>query len=97
MAKKAHPERVNPEIARLAIGRATMRTHCYTEYIILHYRATGNLAPGCDARDLYAWYELNMPAELAQITGIKKKQSIKLETDDIYICRDGIYDEAPEM
>ena len=68
MTTKAHPERVDPELARRAVGQATQRTHCYTQYIMLHYRATGNLAPGCDARDLYAWLEQNEPERLAAIT-----------------------------
>jgi len=67
-SKKEHPERVHPEMARAAIAKATQRTHVYTEYIILHYRQTGKLAPGCDACDLYAWLEQNMPAELEAIT-----------------------------
>ena len=49
-----------------------MRTHVYSEYIVLHFRQTGNLAPGCDARDLLAWYEQNMPAELTAITGVSQ-------------------------
>ena len=68
MAKKAHPECVHPGLARKAVGRATHRTHVYSEYIILHYQSTGNLAPGCDARDLYAWLEANAADELAAIT-----------------------------
>ena len=68
MTKKAHPERVNPELARQAIRKAKLRTECYTQYIIAHFRNTGNLAPGCDNRDLLAWYELNMPETLKAIT-----------------------------
>ncbi len=66
---KDHPERVHPEIARQALERAEMRTHIYTEYIILHFRSTGKLAPGCDARDLYAWLEENEAQALALKTG----------------------------
>ncbi len=69
MAIKVHPERVIPECARLALGNANQRTHVWTEYIILHFRGTGDLAPGCDARDLLAWLEANEPQRLAAITG----------------------------
>jgi len=79
MSKKEHPERVHPVIARAAIAKATMRTHVYSEYIIIHFRQTGNLVPGCDARDLLMWYEQNMPSELAAITGIS--QSAKRRPD----------------
>ena len=54
---KAHPERVIPALAQKALEETDQRAALYTHYIILHYRATGNLAPGCDARDLYAWLE----------------------------------------
>ena len=65
---KAHPERVIPQLAQIAMTGCTQRTHLYTQYIIAHYRATGNLASGCDARDLICWYEENMPIELTAIT-----------------------------
>jgi hypothetical protein len=54
---KPNPIRVRPELAYKAIDEADQRTAVYTHYIILHYRATGSLAPGCDARDLYAWID----------------------------------------
>ena len=65
---KVHVEDVNPDLAIAAIRGCTQRTHLYSQYIIAHYRLTGQLAPGCDARDLYAWYEANMPVELSAIT-----------------------------
>ena len=65
---KVNTERVNPQLARAAIAKATQRAAVYSDYIILHFRSTGNLAPGCDARDLIAWYEQNMPDELDKIT-----------------------------
>ena len=68
MAKKAHPERVNPNFAGVAVKKAKSPNECYSQYIILHYRHTGKLAPGCDNRDLLAWLELNMPEELKAIT-----------------------------
>ena len=65
---KDHPERVHPEIAWQALSVATQRTHIWTEYILLHFRSTGNLAPGCDLRDLLAWLEQNEPEKLAAKT-----------------------------
>ncbi len=65
---KVHPERVIPEMARLAMRECQVRTHVYTQYIMAHYRATGSLAPGCDARDLMAWLLENEPQALAEIT-----------------------------
>ena len=65
---KVHPERVIPELAQLAMADCKVRTEAYTHYILRHYRATGDLAPGCDARDLIAWLEQNMTAELAAKT-----------------------------
>ncbi len=67
---KLHPERVHPEIARQALAQASQRTHIWTEYILLHFHSTGNLAPGCDYRDLLAWLEQNEPQSLAAITGV---------------------------
>lgn len=66
--KKLHPELVIPELAIAAMGETKRRTELYTHYIIRHFRATGRLAPGCDFRDLLAWYEQNMPDELAAVT-----------------------------
>ena len=78
--KKEHPERVHPGMARAAIAKATQRSHVYTEYILIHYHQTGNLAPGCDARDLLVWYEQNMPIEIEKITmSSQKKQPTLLE------------------
>lgn len=64
MSSKPKLERVKPALAREAyriagttkirneLGR---RQRAWSEYICLTYRSTGNLAPGCDAKDLYAW------------------------------------------
>lgn len=58
MAKKPQPQRVSPEIARQAIAAAAGDRHTvYTHYIVLSFRQTGSLAPGCDARDLLAWLD----------------------------------------
>lgn len=39
----------------LSLGKP--RNTWYSDYIVLHYRATGNLAPGCDAKDFYAYVD----------------------------------------
>lgn len=55
---KANPDKVNPAAARAALQNAKGdRKAAYSQYIILHFRATGKLAPGCDAKDLIAFYE----------------------------------------
>lgn len=70
------PEKVIPELARLAVRDTDQRTCVWTQYILRHYRTTGNPAPGCDARDLYAWLEANEPERLATITkGGKRAQT----------------------
>lgn len=57
-AKKARPERVDPGLARAALAHeGGNRQTAYTQYIVLHFRQTGDLAPGCDMRDLQAFYE----------------------------------------
>lgn len=72
MARRLHPELVYPVIAEKAmettIANGDQRGTLFTYYIILHYRGTGKLAPGCDFRDLLAWYEANRPMELASVT-----------------------------
>ena len=56
---KAHPERVDVTCALRAIRdpNCTDPGQGWTHYIIAHYRATGQLPPGCDARDFYAWWD----------------------------------------
>jgi len=66
--KRDHPEKVCPVLARQALAETDQRTHVWTHYILAHYHSTGNLAPGCDARDLYAWLETNEATALAAIT-----------------------------
>ena len=72
MTKKCHPELIHPAIAERAMQDAITvgdkRTTLFTHYIMLHYRSTGKLAPGCDFKDLLAWYEVNMPDELTSVT-----------------------------
>ena len=74
---KIDTSKVEPTLARLAISKSKLRTETYSEYIIAHYRATGNLAPGCNAADLYTWYEQNMPEEIAAITMPSQKRNAK--------------------
>jgi len=57
MASKPNPDKVHPGMARQAVKNSKARNEVYSQYILLHYRATGKLAPGCDARDLYAWMD----------------------------------------
>jgi len=74
MAKKAHPEKVDPGIGRQAMKRAKDRQSSYSEYIRLHYQATGNLAPGCDARD---WLAKNSDVSLAEFSIDKEDRQLR--------------------
>lgn len=48
--------RVDPAMAREAWSKANGDLNrAYSEYINLHYKKTGVLAPGCDNVDLQAW------------------------------------------
>jgi hypothetical protein len=51
---KPHPEYVIPQLLERAIKTGKERNSLWSEYIVAHYRATGNLAPGCDTKDFYA-------------------------------------------
>ncbi|MEZ0396826.1 MAG: hypothetical protein ABWK53_10415 [Anaerolineales bacterium] len=53
MSGKLHPERVIEPLVRKALETGKDRASLFSEYIKLHFRATGNLAPGCDAKDFY--------------------------------------------
>jgi len=56
--KKPDKSKVHPGMARKALEMASGdRQLAYTKYILLHYRSTGRLLPGCDSRDLHAFYE----------------------------------------
>ena len=79
---KAKPERVHEILAKQIMGKATLRTHLYSDYIVATFRTTGNLAPGCDNRDLIAWYEINMPSEIAEII-VKPKTKAKKNVANI--------------
>jgi len=55
---KPNISKVNPAWARQALINAKGdRKAAYSRYIELHYRNTGRLAPGCDSKDLQAFYE----------------------------------------
>ena len=50
--------KVIPVLARQALLLAGGdRKAAYSRYIKLHYKNTGKLAPGCDNKDLQAFYE----------------------------------------
>lgn len=53
MNKKPHPESVIPEIVKRVIETGKERNALFSEYIRFHYKYTGKLSPGCDARDFY--------------------------------------------
>lgn len=56
--KKTHPELVDRHLAIAALnGAAGNRQQAFTSYIILRFRNTGQFGPGCDMRDLQAWYD----------------------------------------
>lgn len=58
-ARKKNISRVIPRFAdealRLAKGD---RKAAYSQYIILMFKATGRPVPGCDNRDLQAYYDM---------------------------------------
>ena len=69
MGSKPKLERVNPALARESYriagtvktkGKRDRRQRAWSEYIRLHFRVTGNLAPGCDAKDFYSWIDQNV-------------------------------------
>ena len=51
-----------------AILEAQDRGSAWTRYIQAHYRATGNLAPGCDAVDFYAAYDIAKSEGIGEVT-----------------------------
>jgi hypothetical protein len=79
MARKAHPERVNSDLARQAIAAAHGdRQAAYTHYIVLHFNATKQLAPDCDAADLWAWLAAAPAADLGGASSALAGNSCKL-------------------
>jgi len=61
--KKAHPELVWPELLGNARRAAKDRGSAWSAYIVAHYRATGSLAPGCDARDFFAAWDAGIDTD----------------------------------
>ena len=59
--EKPNPNKVIPVLAEQAIASAKSLQVCYSNYVIEHYRATGNLASGCDSKDLIEWINQNHP------------------------------------
>lgn len=52
---KPKPEKAVPSMVIAALQRAAGDVKAaWSQYIIVHYRATGSLNPGCDAKDFYA-------------------------------------------
>lgn len=60
LVAKPNPGKVDAELAMMALRETKQRTHFWTQYILAHYHSTGDLAPGCDYRDLTAWCEQNV-------------------------------------
>ena len=58
MMSKPDISKVIPSLARQALKLAGGdRKVVYSRYIQLYFRQTGRLAPGCDSKDLQAFYE----------------------------------------
>lgn len=58
---KSHPEKVILEIGKLAVQRAEGdKMKAWSEYIRAMYQSTGSLAPRCDAKDFYEWFNKNI-------------------------------------
>ena len=58
MMGKPDISKVIPALARQALLLAGGdRKAAYSRYIQLYFRQTGRLAPGCDSKDLQAFYE----------------------------------------
>lgn len=53
------PERVHPALAERVYQEngGKGRGSAFSDYIVLHFRVTGDLAPGCDAKDFLAWWD----------------------------------------
>jgi len=56
---KRNINKVHPEMARAALKNANgKRNGAYSQYILLWYRSTGRLSPGCNAKDLQNFYDV---------------------------------------
>ena len=74
---KANPDKVHPRLAINALELVNGDLNAaYSQYIKLHYRATGSLAPGCDAKDLQAFYN-------------KQKEGAKRYDKSGTVCKNG--------
>ena len=57
--KKINTDRVIPKFADEALKLAKDdRKAAYSQYIILMYRTTGRPVPGCDNKELQAYYDM---------------------------------------
>jgi len=55
---KPNPDKVIFQIGQIAMQRAEGdRQRGWSEYIRAMYQNTGSLAPRCDAKDFYAWFD----------------------------------------
>lgn len=55
---KPDTNKVHPAIAKRALELANgNKQAAYSRYIQLYFRQTGKLAPGCDNKDLQAFYD----------------------------------------
>lgn len=68
MGKPGDPAVVNRGLVETAIARAKGRGDAWSEYIRAHYQATGRLAPGCDAVDFYAAYDIAKAEGVGEVT-----------------------------
>lgn len=59
MAKKTHPEKVHPALAKLAIDSGKDLSALYSQCVAISWRTTGRLAPGFDNADLIAYIRAN--------------------------------------
>lgn len=48
---------IHPGLVDRVLAMGKERNTWYSDYIVLHFRATGRLAPGCDAKDFYRWVD----------------------------------------
>lgn len=55
---KPKPEKVISQIGKIAVQRSGGdRQKAWSEYIRAMYQNTGSLAPRCNAKDFYAWFD----------------------------------------
>lgn len=72
MMGKPDISKVIPALARQALKLAGGdRKAAYSRYIQLYFRQTGRLAPGCDSKDLQAFYEKERDNDAQSDIGIR--------------------------